>query len=53
MGMNFPVILNILVFTILLLLLAKVSAHGWSLSKKVFGGLLIWYLFWCGFAFGI
>ena len=45
MGMNFPVILNILVFTILLLLLAKVSAHGWSLSKKVFGGLLIGIFF--------
>ncbi|HGJ5875358.1 MAG TPA: L-cystine transporter [Arsenophonus sp.] len=39
--MNFPVILNILVFTMLLLLLAKVSTHGWSLSKKVFVGLLI------------
>ncbi|HGJ5873104.1 L-cystine transporter [Arsenophonus apicola] len=43
--MNFPVILNILIFTILLLLLAKVSANGWSLSKKVFVGLLIGTVF--------
>lgn len=43
--MNFPVILNLLIFTILLLFLAKVSANGWSLSKKVFVGLIIGTIF--------
>lgn len=43
--MNFPVILNVLIFLLLLLLLAKISADGWSLSKKVFVGLLIGTVF--------
>lgn len=43
--MNFPVILNVLIFILLLLLLAKISADGWSLSKKVFVGLLIGTVF--------
>lgn len=43
--MNFPVILNVLIFILLLLLLAKISADGWSLSKKVFIGLLIGTVF--------
>lgn len=43
--MNFHVILNILIFILLLLLLAKISADGWSLSKKVFVGLLIGTVF--------
>lgn len=43
--MNFPVILNVLIFILLLLLLAKISADGWSLSKKVFVGLFIGTVF--------
>lgn len=43
--MNFPVILNVLIFILLLLLLAKISADGWSLSKKVFVDLLIGTVF--------
>ncbi|HGJ5884491.1 L-cystine transporter [Arsenophonus sp.] len=43
--MNFPVILNVLIFILLLLLLSKISADGWSLSKKVFVGLLIGTVF--------
>jgi len=44
-GMNFPVILHVLIFILLLLLLAKISADVWSLSKKVFVGLLIGTVF--------
>lgn len=43
--MNFPVILHVLIFILLLLLLAKISADVWSLSKKVFVGLLIGTVF--------
>ena len=38
--MNFPLIINVLVFVVLLLILAKLSQRQWSLSKKVLVGLV-------------
>lgn len=43
--MNYPLIINLLIFVALLLLLAKISRRGWSLSKKVLTGLVIGVLF--------
>ncbi len=43
--MNFPLIINLVVFVALLLLLAKASRTGWSLSKKVLVGLVVGVLF--------
>ncbi|MFG1172725.1 L-cystine transporter [Erwiniaceae bacterium CAU 1747] len=43
--MNFPLIINLVVFVALLLLLAKIGRRGWSLSKKVFAGLVTGVLF--------
>lgn len=50
--MNIPLIINVLVFVALLILLAKLGAKGWSLSKKVLLGLvLVWHMaslsIWC------
>ena len=45
--MNIPLIINVLVFIALLILLAKLGAKGWSLSKKVLLGLVF------GVAYGI
>lgn len=45
--MNFPLIINVLVFVVLLLVLAKLSQRQWSLSKKVLVGLVF------GVAFGL
>lgn len=45
--MNFPLIINVLVFVVLLLILAKLSQRQWSLSKKVLVGLVF------GVAFGL
>ena len=38
--MNIPLIINVLGFVALLILLAKLGAKGWSLSKKVLVGLV-------------
>ncbi|CAK9885228.1 MAG: L-cystine uptake protein TcyP [Candidatus Erwinia impunctatus] len=43
--MNLPLIINLLVFIILLILLAKCGKNRWSLSKKVMTGLIIGVLF--------
>ena len=43
--MNFPLIINLVVFVALLLLVAKASRTGWSLSKKVLVGLVVGVLF--------
>ncbi|MBC3944304.1 L-cystine transporter [Erwinia persicina] len=43
--MNFPLIVNLVVFVALLLLVAKASRTGWSLSKKVLVGLVVGVLF--------
>ncbi|PQQ25815.1 L-cystine transporter [Photorhabdus hindustanensis] len=45
MGMNLPLISNVLVFVALLLLLSKASSRQWNLSKKVFAGLAIGIIF--------
>ncbi|EKT62417.1 L-cystine transporter [Providencia burhodogranariea] len=45
--MNIPLIINVLVFVALLILLAKLGAKGWSLSKKVLLGLVF------GVAYGV
>ncbi|MBP6121824.1 MULTISPECIES: L-cystine transporter [Providencia] len=45
--MNIPLIINVLVFVALLILLAKLGARGWSLSKKVLVGLVF------GVAYGV
>ncbi|MCG9941030.1 L-cystine transporter [Providencia rettgeri] len=45
--MNIPLIINVLGFVALLILLAKLGAKGWSLSKKVFVGLVF------GVAYGV
>lgn len=46
--MNYPLIINLLIFVVLLLLLAKLARRGWSLSKKVLTGLAIGVLFGLG-----
>lgn len=46
--MNFPLIINVLVFVVLLLILAKLSQRQWSLSKKVLVGLVFWGGVWAG-----
>ncbi|MBT0656401.1 L-cystine transporter [Proteus mirabilis] len=43
--MNFPLIINVLVFVVLLLILAKLSQRQWSLSKKVLVGLVFGVVF--------
>lgn len=43
--MNFPLIINLVVFVALLLLVAKASRTGWSLSKRVLVGLVVGVLF--------
>ncbi|MCX9094972.1 L-cystine transporter [Providencia rettgeri] len=45
--MNIPLIINVLGFVALLILLAKLGAKGWSLSKKVLVGLIF------GVAYGV
>ncbi|EPK8020447.1 cation:dicarboxylate symporter family transporter [Providencia rettgeri] len=45
--MNIPLIINVLGFVALLILLAKLEAKGWSLSKKVLVGLVF------GVAYGV
>ncbi|MTC60761.1 cation:dicarboxylase symporter family transporter [Providencia rustigianii] len=45
--MNIPLIINVLIFVALLILLAKLGANGWSLSKKVLLGLVF------GVAYGV
>ncbi|WP_272657269.1 L-cystine transporter [Providencia sp. PROV118] len=45
--MNIPLIINVLGFVALLILLAKLGAKGWSLSKKVLVGLVF------GVAYGV
>ncbi|MEY0333346.1 L-cystine transporter [Providencia rettgeri] len=45
--MNIPLIINVLCFVALLILLAKLGAKGWSLSKKVLVGLVF------GVAYGV
>lgn len=45
--MNIPLIINVLGFVALLILLAKLGANGWSLSKKVLVGLVF------GVAYGV
>lgn len=46
--MNIALIINILVFIVLLFLLAQTRRTKWSLSKKVFAGLLLGVLFGLG-----
>ncbi|MGV3344238.1 L-cystine transporter [Enterobacteriaceae bacterium LUAb1] len=43
--MNLPLLLNIVVFTVLLLLLFRMSRANWSLAKKVLAGLIIGVIF--------
>lgn len=43
--MNIPLVLNVVVFVVLLLLLAKSSQSQWSLAKKVLVGLLVGVVF--------
>lgn len=43
--MNFPLIVNVMVFVILLLLLAKTRHKQWSLAKKVLLGLVVGVVF--------
>jgi L-cystine uptake protein TcyP (sodium:dicarboxylate symporter family) len=43
--MNLPLVLNVVVFVVLLLLLAKSSRKQWSLAKKVLVGLLVGVVF--------
>ncbi|MBW7984059.1 L-cystine transporter [Enterobacillus tribolii] len=47
MGMNLPLVVNIVVFIVLLLLLAQTRHKQWSLAKKVLLGLVM------GVAFGL
>ncbi|WP_127959374.1 L-cystine transporter [Serratia microhaemolytica] len=43
--MNLPLVLNVLVFTALLLLLAQTRHKQWSLAKKVLAGLILGVVF--------
>ncbi len=43
--MNFPLIINLAVFVLILLLVARAGRNGWSLSKKVLFGLVAGVLF--------
>lgn len=40
LGMNIPLIINIVVFVGLIFLLAQTRKTDWSLSKKVLAGLI-------------
>ncbi|AXY32729.1 L-cystine transporter [Yersinia pseudotuberculosis] len=48
MGMNLPLVVNVLVFAALLLLLAQTRHKQWSLAKKVLIGLVLGVLFGSG-----
>ncbi|AAM85445.1 L-cystine transporter [Yersinia pestis] len=48
MGMNLPLVVNVLVFATLLLLLAQTRHKQWSLAKKVLIGLVLGVLFGSG-----
>ncbi|KAB1984515.1 L-cystine transporter [Serratia marcescens] len=48
MGMNFPLVINVLVFVALLLLLAQTRHKQWSLAKKVLVGLVVGVVFGLG-----
>ncbi|TBL40763.1 L-cystine transporter [Hafnia alvei] len=48
MGMNLPLVINVLVFVALLLLLAQTRRTKWSLAKKVLVGLFMGVLFGLG-----
>ncbi|CCV61523.1 putative transport protein [Yersinia enterocolitica (type O:2) str. YE3094/96] len=48
MGMNLPLVINVLLFVALLLLLAQTRHKQWSLSKKVLVGLGLGVLFGLG-----
>ncbi|PSH14888.1 L-cystine transporter [Yersinia pseudotuberculosis] len=48
MGMNLPLVVNVLVFAVLLLLLAQTRHKQWSLAKKVLIGLALGVLFGSG-----
>ncbi|EHM46701.1 transporter, dicarboxylate/amino acid:cation Na+/H+ symporter family protein [Hafnia alvei ATCC 51873] len=48
MGMNLPLVINVLVFVALLLLLAQTRRTKWSLAKKVLVGLVMGVLFGLG-----
>ncbi|KAA0264132.1 L-cystine transporter [Hafnia alvei] len=48
MGMNLPLVINVLVFVALLLLLAQTRRTKWSLAKKVVVGLFMGVLFGLG-----
>jgi L-cystine uptake protein TcyP (sodium:dicarboxylate symporter family) len=47
-GMNLPLVINVLVFVALLLLLAQTRRTKWSLAKKVLVGLFMGVLFGLG-----
>ncbi len=46
--MNFPLVINVLVFVALLLLLAQTRHKQWSLAKKVLVGLVVGVVFGLG-----
>ena len=46
--MNYPLILNILIFIALIVLLIQTGKTGWSLAKKVFAGLSVGVVFGLG-----
>lgn len=48
LGMNIPLIINIVVFVGLIFLLAQTRKTGWSLSKKVLAGLILGVVFGLG-----
>lgn len=48
LGMNIPLIINIVVFVGLIILLAQTRKTDWSLSKKVLAGLILGVVFGLG-----
>lgn len=48
LGMNIPLIINIVVFVGLIFLLAQTRKTNWSLSKKVLAGLVLGVVFGLG-----
>ncbi|AUQ43753.1 L-cystine transporter [Yersinia ruckeri] len=48
MGMNLPLVMNVLIFAALLLLLAQTRHKQWSLAKKVLAGLALGVIFGLG-----
>jgi len=45
LSMDFPLIINIVVFAALLVLLNRIGNQSWSLSKRVLTGLVLGVLF--------